>query len=120
MLAVMEQIDLREIPNFYDMENTVKADGKLDLAALCSFLTEKVRIAVWISRKGNAGRQDSAALHLRAVSRHREYAMARVCNTQRRSRSKPSSRRMWGRCRRRSSRKRRKCSKRTATFCPPK
>lgn len=78
MPAVMEQIDLREIPNFYDMENTVKADGKLDLAALCSFLTEKVRIAAWVSLEGNSGRQDSAALHLRAVPRHRKYAVAMV------------------------------------------
>ena len=44
----MEQIDLREVPNFYDLENTVKSDGKLDLPALCSFLTEKVRIVVLV------------------------------------------------------------------------
>ena len=48
----MEQIDLREIPNFYDMENSVKADGKLDLSALCSFLTEKVAADPSVDRRG--------------------------------------------------------------------
>ena len=39
--AVMEQINLREIPNFYDLENTVKSDGKLDMNGLTTFITEK-------------------------------------------------------------------------------
>ena len=42
----MEQINLREIPNFFDFENTVKNDGKLDISELCSFLKEKVPIFV--------------------------------------------------------------------------
>ena len=37
----MEQINQREIPNFYDLENTVKNDGKLDMARLTQFLTTK-------------------------------------------------------------------------------
>ena len=41
-IAVMEQINLREIPNFYDLENTVKSDGKLDMNGLTTFITEKV------------------------------------------------------------------------------
>ena len=45
-LAVMEQINLREIPNFFDYENTVKDDGKLDISEVCSFLKEKVPIFV--------------------------------------------------------------------------
>ena len=30
----MEQINLREIPNFFDFEKTVKNDGKLDISEL--------------------------------------------------------------------------------------
>lgn len=37
----MEQINQREIPNFYDLENTIKNDGKLDMARLTQFLTTK-------------------------------------------------------------------------------
>lgn len=39
----MEQINTREIPNFFDYENTIKNDGKLDIPALCQFLREKVK-----------------------------------------------------------------------------
>lgn len=40
----MEQINEREIPNFFDMENSVKSDGKLDINALVKFLKEKGNI----------------------------------------------------------------------------
>lgn len=37
----MEQINQREIPNFYDFESTIKSDGKVDIAKLTQFLTTK-------------------------------------------------------------------------------
>ena len=40
-VAVMEQINEREIPNFFDIENTVKSDSKLDIPNLIRFLKEK-------------------------------------------------------------------------------
>ena len=49
----MEQINLREIPNFFDFENTVKNDGKLDISELCTFLKEKVPIFVIPNIQGN-------------------------------------------------------------------
>ena len=54
----MEQINQREIPNFYDLENTVKNDGKLDMARLTQFLTtkgnleDKVRLLCICARQG--------------------------------------------------------------------
>ena len=40
----MEQINAREIPNFFDFENTVKNDSKLDIPKICQFLREKVEM----------------------------------------------------------------------------
>ena len=40
----MEQINEREIPNFFDMENNVKSDSKLDIPNLIRFLKEKGNI----------------------------------------------------------------------------
>ena len=37
----MEQINQREIPNFYDFENTIKNDGKVDVPKLTQFLVAK-------------------------------------------------------------------------------
>lgn len=40
----MEQINLREIPNYFDYENTVKGEGKVDIAKLTEFLISKGNI----------------------------------------------------------------------------
>lgn len=37
----MEQINEREIPNFFDIENTVKSDAKIDIAELLTYLKSK-------------------------------------------------------------------------------
>ena len=37
----MEQINEREIPNFFDLENSLKADGKVDTTMLMQFLKSK-------------------------------------------------------------------------------
>ena len=39
--AVMEQINEREIPNFFDLENSLKADGKVDMTTFMQFLKSK-------------------------------------------------------------------------------
>lgn len=37
----MEQINEREIPNFFDLENSLKADGKVDMTTFMQFLKSK-------------------------------------------------------------------------------
>ena len=37
----MEQINAREIPNFFDIENSVKSDSKLDVNELLTYLKAK-------------------------------------------------------------------------------
>ena len=44
----MEQINKREVPNFYDFETTVKNDSKLDMQKLIQFIKEKVTFFVSI------------------------------------------------------------------------
>ena len=38
----MEQINKREVPNFYEFETTVKNDTKIDVQKLIQFVKEKV------------------------------------------------------------------------------
>lgn len=57
----MEQINEREIPNFFDLENSLKADGKVDMTTFMQFLKSK----------GNLEAQDPTALYLRALQRPR-------------------------------------------------